>query len=867
MSSQTSRKQQTPEVTSIKEMRGHTNNVEGIVHLPGGRRIVTCSWDGSLRLWDLESGAQIGEDWRDNEEKGAGVYCIALSPNGKTIASGSEDRKVKLWDVETGQVIQKWTGHTKAVRSVCWSAGGDRVVSGSWDWTARVWNARTGETILEIKTGHKTVYTVEYSPDDTQIATGGYNEHAAKIWDAKTGELIKTLKHDYIVFSLAWTSDGKKLITASRGPIRIFDTATWEQIATLEGHTNSVDAISLSHNNRLLASASDGSTARIWNLDTNLPVEPSLQYKGAVYSTAFSANGRVLVTRCSDKNAYVWDIHAILKQAGLEDLLQPPSDVPKSLKGIDATRLPPIQARRIPPGFFDGVQNSSQSSTTHTRSSAYHPRRALAPSSADLQALLNRISSFFHHSRSDTDAATELQQRSTRSIFSRGPRVVEVAAVQDRKPLAVAPQRRTHATGTTAPGATSAPIPWWAHVVLFLCCASPRQATQSQQQQQSQAHGQVHTQGSSSQPAAPSTSMAPASAIGSTPPTAATVQSQRLPLRARVVLFLCCASPAHADADRMFAEFTPGRANAMSPFNDDQRASQGKPEIEHTPRSSVSSLSDKSFLEADATRGHDEFGSSQTGGAAAYLPPFPSTLIARSSIALATKMLKFPSSNALRIASTLALCLPVLPSTPSRLHIHALLARLSSLLPHSQLNTEETEPHTVTPSRSDALMVVLSSRVRSQPHANGEIEFSQCATCLHVIEVAPMRDREVLYVADPAQADRLHRQSVGPPHSRPIRLLGHIGLFPAVAQSTQQQQGQSQGPYRPKSLQATPAAHSTSTTPTVVFMLLCQLRQPHSHGPFHRALVLLFFSAVPLARMHQIGVNTVAHVNLSHLVI
>ncbi|KAG1762785.1 hypothetical protein EDD22DRAFT_543349 [Suillus occidentalis] len=128
-----------------------------------------------------------------------------------------------------------------------------------------------------------------------------------------------------------------------------------------------------------------------------------------------------------------------------------------------------------------------------------------------------------------------------------------------------------------------------------------------------------------------------------------------------------------------------------------------------------------------------------------------------------------------------------LPSTPSRLHIHALLARLSSLLPHSQLNTEETEPHTVTPSRSDVLMGVLSSRVRSQPHANGEIEFSQCATCLHVIEVAPMRDREVLYVADPAQADRLHRQSVGPPHSRPIRLLGHIGLFYCC-------QGQSQGP-------------------------------------------------------------------------
>ncbi|KIK31821.1 hypothetical protein CY34DRAFT_102706, partial [Suillus luteus UH-Slu-Lm8-n1] len=295
-------------------MRGHTGNVEGVVHLPGGRRIVTCSSDGSLRLWDLESGAQIGEDWKDEREKRSAVNSIALSPNGKTVVTGSSDRKVKLWDVKTGKVIQRWTGHTEGVSSVCWSAGGNRIVSGSWDGTARIWNAKTGETILEIKTGHETVYTVKYSPDNKQIATGGYEEEAAsaKIWDAKTGELIKTLEHDWIVWSLAWTSDGKKFITASYALIRIFDTATWRQIATLEGHTSWVTAISLSPNNRLLASAPKDNTARLWNLNTNLPIGPPLQHKDEVECAAFSANGRVLVTGCNDKNAYAWDVYAIL---------------------------------------------------------------------------------------------------------------------------------------------------------------------------------------------------------------------------------------------------------------------------------------------------------------------------------------------------------------------------------------------------------------------------------------------------------------------------------------------------------------------------------------------------------------------------
>jgi WD40 repeat protein len=222
-----------------------------------------------------------------------------------------------------GKVVAKWTAHSEGVMSVCWSAGGNKLVSGSRDGTTRVWNVKTRERILKTKTGHE-VWAVIYSPDNTQIATGGFIG-GVKIWDAKTGGLLATLEHDRIVFSLAWTSDGKKLITGSHGPIRIFDTATWKQTGTLEGHTNYVNTISLSCNNRLLASASDDKTACLWNLETNLRVETPLQHRDKVECAAFSANGRVLVTGCGDKNAYTWDVHAILETAGFEDLQ--PSDV------------------------------------------------------------------------------------------------------------------------------------------------------------------------------------------------------------------------------------------------------------------------------------------------------------------------------------------------------------------------------------------------------------------------------------------------------------------------------------------------------------------------------------------------------------
>ncbi|KIK43450.1 hypothetical protein CY34DRAFT_42616, partial [Suillus luteus UH-Slu-Lm8-n1] len=80
------------------------------------------------------------------------------------------------------------------------------------------------------------------------------------------------------------------------GLIRIFDTATWQQIAVLKGHTWFVTSISLSPNNRLFASASYDGTARLWNLDTNLPVGPPLHHDHRLRSAALSPDGKVLVT-------------------------------------------------------------------------------------------------------------------------------------------------------------------------------------------------------------------------------------------------------------------------------------------------------------------------------------------------------------------------------------------------------------------------------------------------------------------------------------------------------------------------------------------------------------------------------------------
>lgn len=137
MASPSAETKETSAITRRQKFEGHTYSIWSTIHLPDGERIITCSLDGTLRIWSLESGKQIGRDWRDGD---SWVWTIALSPDGKKLVSGGSDGAVRLWDIDTCKVITKWTGHTILVASVWWSRDGRRVLSGSDDGTARQWD-------------------------------------------------------------------------------------------------------------------------------------------------------------------------------------------------------------------------------------------------------------------------------------------------------------------------------------------------------------------------------------------------------------------------------------------------------------------------------------------------------------------------------------------------------------------------------------------------------------------------------------------------------------------------------------------------------------------------------------------------------
>ena len=165
-----------------------TSEVSSVAFTPDGKRIVSGSWDTTVRLWDAHTGQPVGQPMTGHT---APVFSVAFSPDGKRIVSGSADKTLRLWDADTGKPIgDPMTGHKAPVFSVAFSPDGKRIVSGSADKTVRLWDAAIGKPIGEPLTGHTDlVLSVAFSPDGHRIVSGSADT-TVRVWDAGTGQPV-----------------------------------------------------------------------------------------------------------------------------------------------------------------------------------------------------------------------------------------------------------------------------------------------------------------------------------------------------------------------------------------------------------------------------------------------------------------------------------------------------------------------------------------------------------------------------------------------------------------------------------------------------------------------------------------------------
>ena len=353
---------------------GHGACVRSAAFNPDETRILTASDDGTARMWDAQTQAQLKV-----LHPGAGPISIAIfSADGTRIVTACADGTARVWDVQTQTQIKVLKGHAEAVLSAAFSGDGWRLLTASRDATARVWEIETGAQVAVLAGHQGWVWSAMFSPDEIHVVTGS-EDGAAQIWELEPRpRVVIRCRATYAVRTAAFMTNGKQVLTASTdgeariwnietnasmaapksasdGPrqitephavfhghdgqlrsavsnpvgtqvltasvdktVRIWDVATQAQIAVLKGHADRVLNVALNSSATRAITASADLTVRIWNIEA--PAVPMIanarllgrtrpdRHSNIVNSATFSPDATRVVTASDDTTARIWNV-------------------------------------------------------------------------------------------------------------------------------------------------------------------------------------------------------------------------------------------------------------------------------------------------------------------------------------------------------------------------------------------------------------------------------------------------------------------------------------------------------------------------------------------------------------------------------
>lgn len=268
---------------------------------PQRQLLATGGVGDGIEVWNILNRRRVRTQFTNT------ITALAFSPDGKTLASASD--AVQLWDMQTGKLLRTILRNSPAVWSVAFSPDSKTLAIGGFE-GVRLWDVKLGKLLWLMK--EPQVQSVAFSPDGKWLNSDN-SDYALRAFDMQTHKLLwsqTTLKRVAITDKppIAFSLDSKILADGSGGTIEWRDPQTGVLLRTIEAHNNGVEAIAFSNDGKLMASASQDWTIKLWDVNTAAWIGTLKGHTAAVTAIAFVPDSKMIISASRDGTVKLWDV-------------------------------------------------------------------------------------------------------------------------------------------------------------------------------------------------------------------------------------------------------------------------------------------------------------------------------------------------------------------------------------------------------------------------------------------------------------------------------------------------------------------------------------------------------------------------------
>uniref|UniRef100_A0A0C3TKW7 Anaphase-promoting complex subunit 4 WD40 domain-containing protein n=1 Tax=Guillardia theta (strain CCMP2712) TaxID=905079 RepID=A0A0C3TKW7_GUITC len=275
----------------LRVLRGHSEWVYSLSFSPSGELLVSASFDGSLRVWDVSNGKCV----RVMRAGGINFLACSFDPLGTFIAAASSDKLIRFFRLSDGEVSRTLRGHEKEVTCLSFHPSDRLLASGSLDCSLRLWSTKSGEQLRVLGgRAQAKVWCCSFSPSGHLLASGG-SDSVIRLWRVEDGEVVSSLSgHRGAVRTLAFDArggDGGELLISGEGnlmwgsdnsvrvwgpvergdrmqlqPLQEGERWKWRCLAVVLGHGKMITNVALPPDGSFFASSSRDGSVRLWSV-------------------------------------------------------------------------------------------------------------------------------------------------------------------------------------------------------------------------------------------------------------------------------------------------------------------------------------------------------------------------------------------------------------------------------------------------------------------------------------------------------------------------------------------------------------------------------------------------------------------------